>query len=81
MNKKKKLFEPIRRGAPSLPCDFTDALKKIEAEKEVENIQKLIDECKQKMIEITGIPKEYYEECKQKMINTSGILKEYYKTH
>ena len=81
MNKKKKLFEPIRRGAPSLPFDFTDAFKKIEAEKKVENIQKLIDECKQKMIEITGIPKEYYKECKQKMINTTGIIKEYYKNH
>lgn len=32
MEKKKKLFEPIRRGAPSLPFDFTEALKKIEAE-------------------------------------------------
>jgi hypothetical protein len=30
--KKKKLFEPIRRGAPSLPFDFTEALKKMEAE-------------------------------------------------
>ena len=29
MEKKKKLFEPIRRGAPSLPFDFTEALKKI----------------------------------------------------
>lgn len=29
---KKKLFEPIRRGAPSLPFDFTEALKKIEIE-------------------------------------------------
>ena len=48
---------------------------------EVENIQKLIDKCKQKMIETIGIPKEYYKECKQKMINTSGILKEYYKIH
>ncbi|MBR6907802.1 hypothetical protein IKN40_04880 [bacterium] len=59
MSKKKKIFEPIRHGAPSLPFDFTDALKKIEAEKEeVENIRKLMDECKQKMIETTGIPKE-----------------------
>lgn len=56
--KKKKLFEPIRRGAPSLPFDFTDALKKMEVEKKIENIQKLIDECNQKMIETTGIPKE-----------------------
>lgn len=32
MEKKKKLFEPIRRGAPSLPFDFTEALKKIEIE-------------------------------------------------
>ena len=32
MEKKKKLYEPIRRGAPSLPFDFTEALKKIEAE-------------------------------------------------
>lgn len=41
MNKKKKLFEPIRRGAPSLPFDFAEALKKIEAEKEeIENISK-----------------------------------------
>jgi len=32
MKKKKKLFEPIRRGAPSLPFDFTEALKKIENE-------------------------------------------------
>ena len=30
MEKKKKLFEPIRRGAPSLPFDFTEALKKME---------------------------------------------------
>ena len=58
MSNKKKLFDPIRRGAPSLPFDFTDALKKIEAEKEIENIQKLMDKCKQKMIETTGIPKE-----------------------
>ena len=67
MIKKKKLFEPIRRGAPSLPFDFTDALKKIEAEnEEVKNIQKLIDECKQKMIEITGIPKDKinYKKCR-----------------
>ena len=53
----KKLFEPIRRGAPSLPFNFTEPLKEIEKE-EVENIQKLMEECKQKMIEITGIPKE-----------------------
>ena len=32
MVKKKKLFEPIRRGAPSLPFDFTEALKKMEVE-------------------------------------------------
>ena len=32
MEKKKKLFEPIRRGAPSLPFDFTEALKKMEVE-------------------------------------------------
>lgn len=32
MEKKKKLFEPIRRGAPSLPFDFTEALKKMEIE-------------------------------------------------
>lgn len=37
---KKKLYEPIRRGAPSLPFDFTDALKKIEAEKEELKIYK-----------------------------------------
>lgn len=30
MEKKKKLYEPIRRGAPSLPFDFTEVLKKIE---------------------------------------------------
>ena len=32
MEKKKKLFESIRRGAPSLPFDFTEALKKMEVE-------------------------------------------------
>ena len=32
MKKKIKLFEPIRRGAPSLPFDFTEALKKMEVE-------------------------------------------------
>ena len=32
MKKNKKLFEPIRRGAPSLPFDFTEALKKMEIE-------------------------------------------------
>ena len=32
MKKNKELFEPIRRGAPSLPFDFTEALKKIEVE-------------------------------------------------
>ena len=30
MEKKKTLFEPIRRGAPSLPFDFTEALKEME---------------------------------------------------
>ena len=79
MNKKKKPFEPIRRGAPSLPFDFTEPLKEIKKE-EIENINKFIEDCKQKMIDITGIPKEYYKECKQKMIETSGILKEYYKS-
>ena len=45
MEEKKKLFEPIRRGAPSLPFDFTDALKKIKAKKEmIKNINKLIIE-------------------------------------
>lgn len=45
MEEKKKLYEPIRRGAPSLPFDFTDALNKFEAEKEkIENINKLIIE-------------------------------------
>lgn len=34
---KKKLFEPIRRGAPSLPFDFTDALSKIKTQKELLN--------------------------------------------
>ena len=29
---KRELFEPIRRGAPSLPFDFTEALKKMEVE-------------------------------------------------
>lgn len=33
MEKKKKTFEPIRRGAPSLPFDyFTEELKKMEIE-------------------------------------------------
>lgn len=32
MKKNKKLYEPIRRGAPSLPFDFTEALKKMEIE-------------------------------------------------
>lgn len=32
MKLKKKLYEPIRRGAPSLPFDFTEALKKMEIE-------------------------------------------------
>ena len=32
MEKKKKLFEPIRRGAPSFPFDFTEELKKMEIE-------------------------------------------------
>ena len=32
MEKKKKLFEPIRRGAPSLPFDFTEELKEMEIE-------------------------------------------------
>ena len=32
MEKKKKHFEPITRGAPSLPFDFTEALKKMEIE-------------------------------------------------
>lgn len=50
-------------------------------DEEVDNIKKLIDEYKQKMIDTLGIPKEYYKECKQKMINTSGILKDYYKIH
>ncbi len=40
MEKKNKLFEPIRRGAPNLPFDFTDALKKIEAENEELKIYK-----------------------------------------
>ena len=31
---KKKQFKPIRRGAPSLPFDFTEALKEMEVEKE-----------------------------------------------
>ena len=58
MEKNKIVFEPIRRGAPSLPFDFTEALKKIKAEKEaIENMQKLIDKCRQKMIETTGISK------------------------
>lgn len=68
----KKLFEPIRRGAPSLPFDFTEALKEIETEnedieninklkEEIENINKIMKEYNQKMIEITGIPKERLE--------------------
>lgn len=32
MEKKIKLFEPIRRGAPSLPFYFTEKLKKMEIE-------------------------------------------------
>lgn len=32
MEKKTKLFEPIRRGAPSLPFDFTKELKEMEIE-------------------------------------------------
>lgn len=32
MGKKKKLFEPIRRGAPSLPFDFTKELKEMKVE-------------------------------------------------
>ena len=32
MKKNKKQYEPIRRGAPSLPFDFTEALKKMEIE-------------------------------------------------
>lgn len=30
MKKKIKLFEPIRRGAPNLPFDFMEKLKKME---------------------------------------------------
>ena len=30
MKKKEKLFEPIRRGASSLPSDFTEELKEME---------------------------------------------------
>ena len=58
MEKKKKLYEPIRRGAPSLPFDFTKPLKEMKVEKEaIENINKLMEECKQKFYEITMIPK------------------------
>lgn len=32
MEKNKKLYEPIRRGAPSLPFDFTEELKEMEIE-------------------------------------------------
>ena len=32
MEKKKKLFEPIRHEAPSLPFDFTKELKEMEIE-------------------------------------------------
>lgn len=61
-------------------CDYRPCIE-VNIKEEVENIRKLMEECKQKMIETTGIPKEYYKECKQKMINTTGIVKEYYKNH
>lgn len=38
-------------------CDYRIPYN-VPIKEEVENIQKLIDECKQKMIETTGIPKE-----------------------
>ena len=48
MEKNKKLFEPIRRGAPSLPFDFTEELKEMEIvfpypKKIGENKYKIID--------------------------------------
>ena len=38
-------------------CDYRIPYD-INIKKEIDNIQKLIDECKQKMIDITGISKE-----------------------
>ncbi len=38
-------------------CDYRIPYN-VPIKEEVDNIQKLIEECKQKMVEITGIPKE-----------------------
>ena len=38
-------------------CDYRPYIE-VNINKEIENIQKLIEECHQKMIDITGIPKE-----------------------
>ena len=74
MEKKKKLFEPIRRGAPSLPFDFTEELKKMEV---VFPYPKKIDENKYEIApgmycnEI--VLKDYFDEFKK----TLGMKKKY----
>lgn len=74
MEKKKKLFEPIRRGAPSLPFDFTEALKKMEI---VFSYPKKIDENKYEIApgmycNKNGL-KDYFDEFKR----TVGQKKKY----
>ena len=74
MEKKKKLFEPIRRGAPSLPFDFTEALKKMEIEypyprKVGENRYEIAPN----MYGNKNILKEYFNEFKR----TLGMKKKY----
>lgn len=40
-------------------CDYRPYID-VNIKEEIENISKLIEQCKQKMIETTGIPKEIY---------------------
>lgn len=76
MEKKEKLFEPIRRGASSLPSDFTEELKEMEI---VFPYPKKIGENKYElspgMYCTKNVVKDYFDELKR----TLGMKKKKYR--
>ncbi len=81
MEKKKKIFEPIRRGAPSLPFDFTEALKKIERKIIIikNNKGEICDYRPYYEVDINEVienMQKLIDEYEQKIIETTGIPKE-----
>lgn len=66
MVKKEKQYEPIRRGAPSLPFDFTEALKEI-------NTKQFLEEHRTELV--CGKKKYRFDDIRHDVMNWSSEVR------